>query len=43
MAEPIGRTFCVGPHMIPGKVYGWLEMKKCIKHFLFFNISEKNR
>ena len=24
-AEPIGPTFFVKPHMIPGKVYGWSE------------------
>jgi len=22
-AEPIGPNFFVGPHMIPGKIYGW--------------------
>ena len=27
-AEPIGPEFCVGPHMIPAKVHGWLEFKK---------------
>jgi len=26
--EPIGPTFCVGPHMTPGKGYGGLKFKK---------------
>ena len=30
-AEPIGPNFFVVPHMIPGKVYGWLEFKQIDK------------
>ena len=36
-AEPIGAKFCVGPHIIPGKVYGCFELKK----ILFLKIHEK--
>ena len=28
MAEPIGPKFCVGHHVIPGKVYGWSNFQK---------------
>ena len=27
-AEPIGPKFCVGPHVTPGKVYGWSNFQK---------------
>ena len=27
-AELIGRKFCVGPHMTPGKVYGCLKLQQ---------------
>ena len=27
-AEPIGPTFCVGPHMIPSKDYGPSKLEK---------------
>ena len=38
-AEPIGPTFCVGPHMTPGKVYGCSELQKVL--FNFFVLSKR--
>ena len=29
-AEQIRPVLCMGPHMTPGKVYGWLKFKSCI-------------
>ena len=28
MAEPIGPKFCVGPNMVPVKVYEWPKFQK---------------
>ena len=44
-AEPIGPKFCVGPHMTPGKVYGWTKFKNMpppnLKiHEIFLKICE---
>ena len=37
-AEPIGTKFFMRPYMISGKVYGWLELKKCpLKIILYFH------
>ena len=35
-AEPIGPKFCVGPHIIPGKVYGCSELQKILFCLLLF-------
>ena len=32
-AKPIGPKLCVGPHMTPGKVYGFPKLKKCPSRF----------
>ena len=35
-AELIGPKFCVGPHMTPGKVYGWSKFQKLFYTNLIF-------
>ena len=41
-AEPIGSKFCVGPDVVPGKVYEWSKLKKLASNKIRFSQNFEN-